>query len=510
MIYIYGDSNFRNCLEINGERLAASVGDQVIFKMATSNESIRTQLESLEPEAQPKVVMVGLPLNEVIKTCSNNKNKGRDETLRTVVEDLGKTVHQSAEKHQNTLHIMIPSFLRLDPPWWSSRVKLGIFYIKEAVTINSPWNIAIANPVDVCSEDLGDDGIHLNSKGKEKLYKSLESDLLKCLENLGEGRSQDWASQMSTSYEPPTPSTLRKRARPDCEDEEDSDVEDQSQTSCNNKKAKLDTVLDRINLLVKEIQTDRASSKIEINNLGTKIEENKIAIDEIKITVKDLEKKNNDGLTAEMREDIDGLENENLKSIVIVRKLATKDTVPKDKKALRNFIQSKARELVMKVVNKEASINVKFAVPLYSFVDPSKKDNQAGLIPPFKIGFGSKDIAIKFRDQAVKLAKEIGSEYKNTYFSFFQSAGTRIRLIIMWSIADNLKNDLRQVWVTQNSSKPVLQIKEGGKIVKTLTYVKAVSEYKDKIAQKALDEAKKLAQKSFEGNLEKTFLVIKD
>ncbi len=147
---------------------------------------------------------------------------------------------------------------------------------------------------------------------------------------------------------------------------------------------------------------------------------------------------------------------------------------------------------------------------MYSFVDPSKKDNQSGLIPPFKIGFGSKEMAIKFRDEAVKLAKVDGSEYKNTYFSFFQTTGTRIRMVIMWSIADNLKNDSRQVWVTQNSSKPVLQIKEGGKIVKTLSYVKAVTEYRDKIAQKALDEAKKLAKKSFEGNLEKTFIVIKD
>ncbi len=63
-----------------------------------------------------------------------------------------------------------------------------------------------------------------------------------------------------------------------------------------------------------------------------------------------------DSLTAEMREDIDGLENENLKNTVIVRKLATKESVPKDKKALRNFIQSKARELVMKIVNKIVTV----------------------------------------------------------------------------------------------------------------------------------------------------------
>jgi hypothetical protein len=153
---------------------------------------------------------------------------------------------------------------------------------------------------------------------------------------------------------------------------------------------------------------------------------------------------------------------------------------------------------------------VKYAAPLFSFINPSKKDNTAGLVPPFKIGFNTKDNAVAFREAAVKLSKQTDSIYKSTYFLFFQCFGTKIRSLIMWGIADSLKTDVREVWVNQAVAKPTLQIKEGGKIVKTLSYVKAVSEYRDKIPTKTLDEAKKIAKKHFSGKIKKTFIVIKD
>ncbi len=77
-------------------------------------------------------------------------------------------------------------------------------------------------------------------------------------------------------------------------------------------------------------------------------------------------------------------------------------------------------------------------------------------------------------------------------------------------ILDALKTDQNEVWINQTLAKPTLQVKEGGKITKTLSFVKVITEYKDKIPQKAIDEATKVAKKTFAGNLEKTFLVLKD
>jgi hypothetical protein len=510
MILLVGDSNLRNTLEGSKERLEAAVGDEVQFKMATSTESIKTILEAVDQE--PSVIFIHSPLNEIVKTVSKTPSKGRDETIRTVLEEQNRIVHASAVSKPTVLHVLIPPFLRLDPPWIGKKIRLATFYVKDYLTSESPWNIVVANSIDIVESDLGDDKVHLNANGKEKFYQSIEADILKCKANLGDGQplSQDWASQMDTGFEPPTPATLtlRKRRRPVSEDESE-DEEDTGRV----KKAKLDTMLDKIDTLVKEIQQERSSTREEIGKIDQKVIQNTAEIASIKTSIEGLDKaiKSHDNyMAAETREDIDGLENENLKQTVVVRKLKAVDPVPSDKKALRAYIQTAGRKLVGKILDEDSVCMVKFAAPLYSYLDPTKKDNAAGLVPPFKIGFANKDIAVKFKEAGVKKSKEEGSEYKTTYFSYFQANGTRVRVILLWGVADALKSEGKDLWVTQNTPKPVLQIKEGGKITESLTFVKAMKLHKDKIEQKRLDEAKKLAKKWFAGNLEKIFIAIKD
>ncbi len=500
-IHLLGDSNLRNTLEANKERLVTATSEEFVFKMTTSNESIRTYLEATVDE--PKIIFIMTPINEVVKIVQRNQAKGRDETLRAVIEEMSKIVHASAAAKPNTLHVLIPPFLRLEPGWFSTRVKLGVFYTKESITKMSPWNIVVSSTTDIVSGDLDDDNVHLNAMGKEKFYLVLEGDIIKCRENLrttGEGQPMEWAAD---DFEPPTPNTMRKRyrVRPS-QESEDEDV--------GGKKARLDSVLDKLDSLVKEIKQERASTKQELGTLNIAVEENKVAVIELREQVADITKKK-DVLTAEMREDIDSLENENLKQVVVVRKLkAETEPIPKDKRALRAYIQSVARALVARLLDQESVKMVKYGAPLYSFIDPTKKDNAAGLVPPFKIGFSSKEVAIRFREAALKQAKEANSVYKNTYFTFFQSAGTRVRTMLLWSLVDGLKTETREAWVAQNAAKPTLQVKENGRISESLTFVKAMTKYGDKIPKKTIEEATKLAKKNFTGNLKETFVVLED
>jgi hypothetical protein len=82
--------------------------------------------------------------------------------------------------------------------------------------------------------------------------------------------------------------------------------------------------------------------------------------------------------------------------------------------------------------------------------------------------------------------------------------------MLLWSLADLLKTETKQVWVAQNLAKPTLQVKEGMRITESLTFVKAMTKYGEKIPQKTLEEATRLAKKSFSGNLRETFVVLKD
>ncbi len=148
------------------------------------------------------------------------------------------------------------------------------------------------------------------------------------------------------------------------------------------KKYTAEDKMDRLIELVTEMKEDSKSSRKEVSGLKEQVVEMKTEVEGIKTTVERDTK-----LTAEMREDIDGLENENLRTIVIVRKLKAEKTVPKEKKALRTYVQDLSRDLVAKVIGKKEA--VKYAAMLYAFVDPSKKDNKEGLVPPSQKGRGS-------------------------------------------------------------------------------------------------------------------------
>jgi len=549
MILLIGDSNYRNLLDTYGEALSAAVKEKINFLMNTSNESLRVELAK-KGNPEPKIIIVAAPLNEIVHKAKQAPKKGRADIIKAVVEEQNRIVNTSATKdgRLGTIHLLVPPFLRVEPTWMEQKWKMCLFYMREAITSEGPWNVGIGNQTEITKDDLIGDGVHLKTSGLEKLYKVLEADIKKCKENLGEGDagelSQDWASQIATpAKETRTPGTMRKRGA-EAIDSSDEDEEEVVNPEKKKKKNTAEDKIDKLIALVSEMKEESKMSREEVADLKTLAGNTDKKVDDLKTEVEELKEvvERDTDLTAEMREDIDGLENENLRNTVIVRKLKAQETVPKDKRLLRTYIQDLARHLVSSVFgSKDAARGVKYAAALYAFVDPTKKDNKEGLVPPFKICFNVKDQAVDFRDKAVKMAKSgqpkrsFGTDQdgqndqmeqdpweeqatstqtnkdnvcSGAYFSFYQTAATRFRTTLMWSIADALKTKARQVWVSQ-TNKPTLQIKEGGK-VKSLTFVQAMSEYREKISKKTLEEVKKAAVKIYAGNLEKTFIVIKD
>jgi hypothetical protein len=538
---IIGDSNCRNTLDVHGETLSALVKEKINFVMMMSNETLKVTLEKLGSPS-PKIILVAAPLNEIAFKAKQAPKKGRAELIKAVVEDQNRIVNTSAntDGRLGLIHLMIPPFLRTDPNWMEEKWKMCLFYMRDSITTHSPWNVGIGNPLEITKEDLQADGVHLNESGMEKFFKVLETDIKKCKESLGEGElSQDWASQIATPAKVPrTPGTIRKRTRDAEESSEEEEEEDNEK-----KKKKKDTAedkMDKLIALVSEMKDEAKVSREEVTVLKDQETKTDKKVDDLRIEFEGFKNGGNPTTTAEMREDIDGLENENLRNTVIVRKLKAINKVPKDKKALRTYVQDLSRTLVSTVMgNNEAAKGVKYAATLYAFVDPTKKDNKEGLVPPFKICFNIKDQAVAFREKAVKMAKSglpkrtFGTDEQDqmehddweeptatpqgndanicqgAYFTFYQTAATRFRVTLMWSVADSLKTKAKQVWVSQ-TNKPTLQIKEGGKVVKSLTFVQTMNEYREKIAPKTLEEVKKAALKVYAGNLENIFIVIKD
>jgi len=117
---------------------------------------------------------------------------------------------------------------------------------------------------------------------------------------------------------------------------------------------------------------------------------------------------------------------------------------------------------------------------------------------------------VKFREQAIAMSKEKKEGFEDTYFSHQQNAGTRVRTSLLWGVVDGLKKKGKEAWVNQNTNKPNIQIKEGGKIVKTITFVQAMQDHGNIIPKKTLEDVKKSAVWNFRNQLGRFFIVLKD
>ena len=82
--------------------------------------------------------------------------------------------------------------------------------------------------------------------------------------------------------------------------------------------------------------------------------------------------------------------------------------------------------------------------------------------------------------------------------------------MLLWGIVDVLKREKKEGWVNQSSPKPTLQVKQTGTLVKSYSYIDAISAYGEKIEQKILDDSTKLASRFFYGQVEKIFIILKD
>jgi hypothetical protein len=128
---------------------------------------------------------------------------------------------------------------------------------------------------------------------------------------------------------------------------------------------------------------------------------------------------------------------------------------------------------------------MKFAAPLYlSNNRRIPKEGERKELPPFKITFKRLEDAVEFKEKCITASKEPTNRLHKAYFANQQSIGTRIRLNILWGIADALKKEKKDSWVTQSSPKPVLQVKDNGPLVKTYSYLEAVTTFGDKVEKK--------------------------
>ena len=262
--------------------------------------------------------------------------------------------------------------------------------------------------------------------------------------------------------------------------------------------------------MMEDLHGDRSVNRARFDRLDEKLEETILVQENLKEQVEAMKQSDNT-FSASIKEDLDAVENQGSRDTVIIKKLATDKVIPTDRKELSTMIMEAGKELLTDVLGADANTKFKFIAPLY-FRNEKRvlKEGERNEYPPFKITFKHLTDAIVFKEKVILASKDKKSKLSGCYVSNQQNVGTRVRLMLLWGIVDALKKEKKESWVNQSAPRPTLQVKQTGTIIKTFSYIEAISSYGERIEKKIIDEATKLAHRFFYGQVEKIFIILKD
>jgi hypothetical protein len=503
-----GDSNLRNTYNANKRFIGEAIGEN-IFEQAMTNESIKMILSGGNIEQIGKVV-VGTILNEIAWRCKAAADKDRDEALLKTVKDQVAVLSEFSTANPSISIVVLCPLPRGDPEWMEEKVPEVTQKMKEEFGKLGNDKITFAQPTILELADVAKDKVHLTPSGMRKYLETIVGKVDIDTEEEMEQDSSDWASATQT----PGKMSLRsssKRGR-----EEFKESEDPLKTIKRPRasgKSELSRIFDEIRELSKKMQ----KSNENIENYGKKLDDNVVATSTNTKSISDLGKKVDkqekrmdkmDTAIAQLEERADEAINENLKDVIIVRRLKHKDPIPKAKAEINAMLKTIADKMVVDMGG--AADSIKFVAMAYGEIDQAKQARRSGTVPAFIIGFKQKQDAINFKEAGSKKAKIEGGDYHKVVFAYRHCLGSRIRTMILWKIVNKLKEDGKETWVNVNMTRPKLQIKNGEKYPLEFDFVQAITKFRSKLIDPDLKEANDIARRHYKGRCQQVFLVLKD
>ncbi len=494
MILFVGDSNLRNVVEENQTAIKNKLGEDIVFQQAGHNESVRAILEDTEFESYSTVAIATI-LNEI--GVKGKLVRTRDDIINSITKEQVDIVAKHAAAHPNTRFIILPPFMRFEPPWIPDKLRTISLHLKDHTEKVNLENIEFGRPLEIVENDLVNDKVHLNEEGKIKFLNSIIG---------APQRGTQFSSWAATPSRTVTRS-ISKRLRNSCSSDEGE--------AGSTKRAKNDelsvAILEKLNAMTAELREDRIAAAERTENLIAKLNVNIESTTSNSKKIEELSKKQAscNNTMACLREDLDAVDNEALRNIVLVRKLKTKEFIPHQKSDIAELLKKLANELVVKLGGKQEMI--KFVTMAYNELDQNKQRGRAGIVPAFKVGFKRKEDAIAFKEAGTRSAKDKDGDLHKVVFAYQLCSATRIRTQIMWIIVNKLKEQGKEAWVNTNYTKPKLQVKSNDKNYPTdYTFVGAIEKFKDLVKEEELKEINTQAKKFFRGKCEQYFIILSD
>jgi hypothetical protein len=504
MILLLGDSNLRQTFEAHKAEIEAAAEEEVEFDQATTNEALKVSLAKSRKEA-PCLVFVSTILNEI--AASTGKGTSRDAVVKAVATEQLELVNRvaSGSKSGSTLFVIIQPHIRTEPKWMEEKSALARFYLMEIFTkVQHSANMIVMPEPEISIDDLSQDKVHLKPEGQRKFANTLMDYIKNCKIELRRKRGEDldWEDMELDSLSQKTPKTNKKRQR---------HVSIESEEEGTSKKIKDDeSVMSVLKAFMQEFRDEAKKNNKKGKEVKKDIDSLKESEVEIKQRLTKIEQSSsNDSIyTATIKEDLDVVENEALKNVVIIKKLKATKKLPNERNDLSLQIQHISKDLVHEILGDQNKIA--YTSLLYTGKEAVRIVD--GFTPPFKIVFKTKQAGVDFKEKAVQLSKNPNHKLSRAYLTNQQTPATRIRTSLMWAISEKLKDQAKGIdaWVTQNMTKPLLQVKGEERFQRGYSFVNAMVKYGSRIDDKAKEDALKLAKRFYPGQVEKIFIIIKE
>ncbi len=334
MILIIGDSNLRNVVEENQRQIQTALNEEIVFEQAGTNDSIKAILEA-QTSTFTKI-FIGSILNEIGKLAKVART--RDEVINNITKEQIDIISLQASLKPDVTFVALPPFMRFEPAWITDKLRTITLNLKDHLENANKANMLFSTPVEILESDLNPDKVHLNEEGKSKLLRSLIGPTIRIAKTPTNQAASSWAVT-------PVTRSRTKRARDNSSDSED-------EAPATNKKSKKTDfsaiILAKLDQMNKDLADERARAAERAENLVAKININIATTANNSKKIEEITKNQeiyNNTMSA-IQEDLDVIENENMKNIILIRKLKTDKIIPRAKSEINDLLKTLAGNLV--------------------------------------------------------------------------------------------------------------------------------------------------------------------
>ena len=522
-IIVMGDSNIRNCYvkDIFDTRLKQDTN----FILTNSKESLAVVIE--KHSKTPRAIVFHCSwMNEIVSKTRTKADDAKDKEISKIVDEIISNLFQAANEKPGWIVIVMKPIRRKLPASFEQRsTKICEMITESFYKETPPGNLKLVDPPLIDDKHFVVDGVHLNRDGYLLLQNHVIEKILNTLAEScaleGDDLSDSEMTELQTAEialeqtqgssqvrgkgartllpsltQTPIRSSARNKRNRESEDE-DSEKESYSK--------KIKQTESRMEAILAKMESVMEIANIKVNENTQKITEN---FDQIQANHSFVNAKFNeiDLTIARLKEESDMSENERMRDTVIIKKYVTANPVTTKVQDLVDFVKKIALEMITDIMDTQVATRyIGLAYP----IDPTRMAKTPKEIPPFKIQFRSREDALDFKSKAIILAKKPNDKYSGIYLVHPLNAATRVRLAVLWILAQALKEVEIEAWVAQSTSKPMLMVKKG-QYPKSYGYVQAILEHENFISKCDFSEPNKLASRFFKGETQRLFIVLTD